>query len=168
MTNKKIRGLLLAALMVTSVFAGTIAFAGTAAAANVEDGDADVRYDGQSAFYAGQLVAFGEYTDDEVDVYATNDDGDRTVIATQVSPDEDNDVVIDTGDLEAGEEYQIETPSEGAPSGAGDYVSFSVINQNFDVDFGDNTVTNGNTEDAQTELDVISSNRAGDLSLIHI
>ena len=156
--NKKIRGLLLAALMVTSVFAGTIAFAGVGAAANVPD-DADVVYDDQNAFYQGQEVIFTGYDEnDEVDVFATDDDGDRTVIATQVSADAEGDIVVDTGDLEAGDEYRVEAPSGGAESD----ITFSVIEQDFSVNFDDSTVTNG--ADSTTDLEVGSNNRAGDFT----
>ncbi|SFL05435.1 PGF-CTERM protein/surface glycoprotein [Halogranum rubrum] len=158
MTNQKIRGLLLAALMVTSVFAGTIAFAGAASAANVPD-DADVEYSDQNAFYQGQEVIFTGYNvDEQVDVFAT-DDGDRSVIATQVSADEEGDIVVDTGDLEAGEEYRLEAPS----GNAADDIEFSVVQQNFDVNFDDSSVTNG--ADSTTDLEVTSNNRAGDFTV---
>jgi surface glycoprotein (TIGR04207 family) len=44
MTNNsdKLRSLILAALMVFSVFAGSIALTGSAAAANVEDGNSSI------------------------------------------------------------------------------------------------------------------------------
>jgi PGF-CTERM protein len=143
--------------MVTSVFAGTIAFAGAASAANVPD-DADVEYDDQNAFYQGQEVIFTGYNEDEqVDVFAT-DDGDRSVIATQVSADEEGDIVVDTGDLEAGEEYRLEAPS----GEAADDIEFSVVQQNFDVNFDDSSVTNG--ADSTTDLEVTSNNRAGDFT----
>ncbi|MFC7047191.1 surface glycoprotein [Halobacteriaceae archaeon GCM10025711] len=67
-TNDKLRGLILAALMVTSVFAGTIAFTGSAAAAaNAPDGyvkitDGTVIFAGQDTYWDATGNTSGEYT----------------------------------------------------------------------------------------------------------
>lgn len=56
MTNDKLRSVFLAALVVTSVFAGSVAFAGSAAAANYDDSGADARLQSGGTFWQGQTV----------------------------------------------------------------------------------------------------------------
>ncbi|WP_256421583.1 BGTF surface domain-containing protein [Halobellus rarus] len=180
----KARALFLAALMVFSVFAGTVAFAGTAAA-NAEQTDSDVTLNSGSTYWDGQEA--GIYIPDDVDGDTTSttdyqvrsfdpdgNDGSGSIggLEEEFSLDgDDRTAVIDTSGYDG--EFVI-TPADDSSTaivfvdgnadstetsdGNLEDAAFEVTTQNLDVEIDEDSV-NDEGENAVTEIDV-DSNRA--------
>ncbi|MFC4358827.1 BGTF surface domain-containing protein [Halobium salinum] len=163
-TNEKLRSLFLAALMVFSVFAGTVAFAGTSAAANADDWDTEVDVasgaDGVGAsatVYAGQTLGvqnvdtITDITTDSTLEVRSYDASESTIggLESTVEVDSDGDVLIDTDDLESGT-YVLTTSRSG-----NEIVTFEVVEQSITAEFDDEEVQQGDS----TTVDISSSVR---------
>jgi len=133
-THKKIRGLLLAALMVSSVFVGAIALSGTAAAQS------------RTTVFQGQVanISDSSLSDGETVTVVDSDDG---TVADQVTAD-NNSVEIDTKDLPTGL-YELENGSGAV------FAELRVSEQTLNASFADDNVETGDN----TTLD-LDSNRA--------
>ncbi|EJN60435.1 BGTF surface domain-containing protein [Halogranum rubrum] len=153
MTNNKFRSIVLAALLVTSVFAGSIAFAGTAAAANADDGDATLQ-SGQS-YYVGQELFYDAPADSDVEVYEYEDET-RGGLELDEQADADGGVVLDTAGLETGDYALVIDGNQVA--------TFSLAEQAFSVDADPDTVSDSGS-DTTTEIDIQSRNRGGDFQV---
>ncbi|WP_170830558.1 BGTF surface domain-containing protein [Halogranum gelatinilyticum] len=117
-------------------------------------------------YYAGQTLLF---TDDNMDtgsitsgesitVYTEDEDNadEPDQLALDLEAQTDGEVLIDTDGLES-DDYVVLDSDDNLVA------SFSLVEQRFDVEFDDSTVTDEGS-DAQTELDVSSANRAGDFT----
>ena len=137
--TEKFRGLFLAALMVLSVFAGSVAFAGSAAAANVADGDADERITSDNErYWVGQTLAYEVGADEDSAELRRGDGTDNGEFVTELDVDSDGDVVINTSSRESGN-YWITTVSGAAEEDAN--VSFELSEQEYSVSAGDTAQT---------------------------
>ena len=142
-TSNKIRGLFLAVLMVVSVFAGSIAFAGTAAAANNEvsvsdatedNGDITIEFnesieaDGNNPVNASNIEVYirDAGTGDFVEWNATSTAGRQIANADVTTQDGGTDVVLDAqgnwGDLSPADEIKVNITNVRRVGGAGDSV----------------------------------------------
>ncbi len=184
MTNKpnyrmKMRAVFLAAIMVISVVGMSVAFAGGAAATNLDD-DSVEAYDNNNP-YQGQDVILnesGQLTDANISVDAPNPydlrqvdsfDSDtvdssssvRDVFAGEDGADDDQ-ILIETDDLEPGDYFV--TGNDLTPrNDVKERNTFEVREQTLDAAFDDDEVTDEG-RDAATELE-IESNR-GTYSLV--
>jgi len=175
----KLRAVFLTAIMVISVVGMSIAFAGGAAATNLDD-DSVEAYDNNNP-YQGQDVILnesGDLTDANISVDAPNpydlrqvdsfDGGTvdssssvRDVFAGEDGA-EDNQILIETDDLEPGDYFV--TGNDLTPrNDVKEENTFEVREQTLDAEFDDAEVTDEG-RDAATELD-IESNR-GTYSLV--
>jgi len=175
----KLRAVFLAAIMVTSVVGMSVAFAGAAAATNL-DNDSVEAYDNNNP-YQGQdviLNASGDLTDANISPDAPNpydlrqvdsfDGGTvdssssvRDVFAGEDGA-EDDQILIETNDLEPGD-YFITGNDLTPRNDVKERNTFEVREQALDAAFDDDEVTDEG-RDAATELD-IESNR-GSYSLV--
>ncbi|MFC4552016.1 MULTISPECIES: BGTF surface domain-containing protein [Halorussus] len=156
MTNDKLRSISLAALVVLSVFAGSIAFAGSAAAANLDDGE---RYWQGQTVTADQLKfdSDGDGTDDstvsgdtKLEVMKVVDEGSNT-LAKELYSDEDGGLTLETTNLEGS--YVLQRASDDA-----EIATFSVASQDLSASFDPDTVDNKFSTKSDLKLD---SKRAG-------
>lgn len=117
-TKTKVRGLFLAALMITSVFAGVVAFSGSVAAAN--SGDYDKAISNGGSAWSGQTIAVkGHFdTDDEVVLEKKNSNG-NWEFQTFVDVDDGNDIVLDTSSYDTADyRFVEETNATGGTADA--------------------------------------------------
>ncbi len=120
--NTKLRAVFLAALMFLWLFAGTVAFAGGAAAADATINDASVD---ATEYFQGQevniTVSGTPGTGDTVQIREVTDrtDGNATTSTTQISEDVDNDdnVTVDTSNLDEGQYVLRYVTEDGSDSG---------------------------------------------------
>ncbi|QCJ47723.1 BGTF surface domain-containing protein [Haloprofundus sp. MHR1] len=164
-TTQKFRAVFLAALMVFSVFAGTVAFAGTAAAANAADADSDLN--SGSLFYQGQelYVDSGESTEVDYQI-RTVDDGSLGATVYSFTTDADGSAIIDTSSLGTGSYVLVEANNRGTPlvvttgdvgsSGEISAASFDVTEQDISASFEDESINQG----GETTLNVDSAVRS--------
>ena len=141
--TEKFRGLFLAALMVFSVFAGSVAFAGSAAAANVQNAD-DTLDDGNTYWQGQVLYEDGFSGEEKYEIY--NADTDR--LARERTSDSDNSALIDTSGLEEGDYYLI--TGNGDTSAGDKNVSFTVVPQDLSVTENDGDVFNSGESTTET------------------
>ena len=121
-TNDKVRSLFLAALMVFSIFAGTVALSGTAAAANVSDADKTISND-NAIVYHGQVVATSIFDNNENVTLRSGTPEDPGTFQNTFDTGGDGAFAFETADLEAGQRYYLEDQS-------GDQnLTFEVVNQ---------------------------------------
>jgi surface glycoprotein (TIGR04207 family)/PGF-CTERM protein len=147
--TEKFRGLFLAALMVFSVFAGSVAFAGSAAAANTADGDAELSDGG--TYWQGQSV-FAEYSNfdnlSSGDDYEIRDSESGELVRQRTADSEGPGTLIETSGLDG--TYDL--------TQSGDQVAtFEVAVQDFNVSANDGEV-NVAGDDTNETFD-IESNR---------
>ncbi|WP_117591961.1 BGTF surface domain-containing protein [Haloprofundus halophilus] len=164
-TTQKFRAVFLAALMVFSVFAGTVAFAGTAAAANAADAD-DTLTSG-SLFYQGQelYVETGASTEADYQIRTVEDNSLGTTVYS-FTTDADGSAIIDTSSLGSGSYALVEandrntalSVTESGTSDASDpnSGSFDITEQDISASFEDETVNQG----GDTTLNVDSAVRS--------
>ncbi|WP_313692278.1 BGTF surface domain-containing protein [Halorarum halobium] len=171
-TNNKIRALFLTALMVFSVFAMTVAFGGSAAAAvgNQSDLTRDAEMNTGSTYWAGQQVLIDTGDDNaseswqvrSVDTDAPNNIGG---LEEEFTLDENGTAVIDTSDLDGtyvvvnstGDPITFtDGDADGHETDAND-ASFEVAPMSLTTEFADDEAGNAGPSNS-TELS-ISSNR---------
>ncbi|PSQ27915.1 hypothetical protein BRD03_04995 [Halobacteriales archaeon QS_9_68_17] len=139
--TEKFRGLFLAALMVFSVFAGSVAFAGSAAAANTADGDANLSDGG--TYWQGQSV-FAEYSNftnlESGDDYEIRDNESGELIRQRTADSEGTGTLIETSGLDG--TYDL-------TQGGDRVATFEVAVQDFNVsaDDGEVNVAGDNTNE---------------------
>ena len=170
MTNNsdKLRGLILAALMVFSVFAGSIALSGSAAATN--EGLEGEPLDSGGTFYAGQDVFVSQLNSDETyQIREVNSDDEASTLVRTLDVDTTNATFTLDGSLSDGEfvlvndtGYAVDIQSNGH---AGDVntntndvsaESFEVVTQDLTAEFDEDSVGNSG---GSAEVDYeISSN----------
>ncbi|MBX0294635.1 BGTF surface domain-containing protein [Haloarcula nitratireducens] len=150
-TNEKIRSLFLTALMVFGVFAGTVAFTGGAAAANISS----------STFYSGQEVTVEDLPSNNIDYQVRTVDEDNNVgsLARTLTP-QNNEVTFDTdGRLSEGSfvivradnQNVIDLYGDGNASAAND--QFEVVAQDLTAEFDDDTAgTSGDSANVDFEI----------------
>ncbi|WP_101296412.1 BGTF surface domain-containing protein [Halegenticoccus soli] len=148
-TNDKIRGLFLAAMMVLSAFAGAVAFAGTAAAANSSQYDAELSQSGTTTIYQGQIAVAGNLQSGETYEIREYDGENVGSLEAQADADTDGDILIDTTKLENGF-FAVEAPDDSTTH------KFEVVEQAFSAEFANEEVAN----DESTTLTIESRNRA--------
>ncbi|MFC4549218.1 MULTISPECIES: BGTF surface domain-containing protein [Halorussus] len=150
MTNDKLRSVSLAALVVLSVFAGSIAFAGSAAAANLDDGE---------RYWQGQTVTADSLTTEggdtigsgvKLEVMNVVNDGSNT-LAKEVFTGDNGGLTLETTNLEGN--YVLQRASDDAK-----IASFSVASQDLSASFDPATVDNKFSTTSDLKLD---SKRAG-------
>ncbi|MFC7155024.1 BGTF surface domain-containing protein [Halomarina halobia] len=132
--NTKIRSLFLAALMVLSVVAGSIALTGAAAAANESINDGGVYFIGQTLVYSN--ASAGED-------YALTKDGE---FVREYTADSDGTVTIETSARTAGS-YALSGP------GLSDPLDFTLTHQDLTAEFGQ--------DDSANDALVVDSGRSG-------
>ncbi|SFS08884.1 PGF-CTERM protein/surface glycoprotein [Halomicrobium zhouii] len=163
-TNNKLRSLFLAALMVFSVFAMTVALPGSAAANHdTDEYDYDTHLDTDDRYWGETVLAETDDTDETYELYEVNmdDDGDGEDFKTVLTPDEDGVFTFSTdgydGEFEIrnsnGEPVVVNDGQIGAVDDSGAAV-FSITTQTFDADFEDANVTD---EDSDVELDITTN-----------
>ncbi|MFC4407628.1 DUF7827 domain-containing protein [Haloarchaeobius iranensis] len=115
-TQDKVRGLFLAALMITSVFAGVVAFSGSVAAAN--SGDYDKAISNGGSAWSGQTIAVLDHFDsnDEVILEKKNSNG-NWEFQTFVDVDSGNDIVLDTSSYSTSDYRFVEETNGGTVDG---------------------------------------------------
>lgn len=150
MSRQKVTSLVLAALMVMSVFAGTVAFSGAAAAANVSDHDYDSELEDGGIYWAGQDLLVTASANETLAIY----EGDDTFVAERQA-DSDGHYVLDTSDYDG--TYYVEYED-------GNTTEFDVYQQSLEVSATEDTVTNGET-DSTTELTFDSNRNSFDLTV---
>ncbi|NHN48737.1 PGF-CTERM sorting domain-containing protein [Halostella sp. JP-L12] len=138
--TEKFRGLFLAALMVFSVFAGSVAFAGSAAAANQVDADENLN-NGETYWQGQVLYEDGFNTANGGEDYQIRDEDGNLV--RERTADSDGSALISTSGLEG--DYTLTTSS----SGSNKSVDFEVAVQDFNVtaDDGEVNIAGDNTNE---------------------
>jgi len=100
-TNDKLRSLFLAALMVFSVFAMTVALPGSAAANHATTGDeADAHLNGGSTFWQGQRLFFQDTSaasgdEYQIRIYDTDESNNTSSLEEEFTLDDNKSAVID-------------------------------------------------------------------------
>ncbi len=174
-TTQKFRAVFLAALMVFSVFAGTVAFAGTAAAANFDETDADEQLDSAGPYFQGSVLFLdaAELTAGEGESEAPVEsgetltlrsvDGESTSFETTINPSTDDSgeeyYEIDTSNLDAGQ-YLLTDTDGNEVNIASSNNQFEIAEQSLSAEFDSDSVNTGQT----TTLSV-DSNRGSTFDL---
>lgn len=155
-TNTKLSSLVLAALVVFSVFAGSFAFAGTVAAThNVEDIDATIT-DGNN-YWTGQNLLYDADANEELTLYqGVSDDGNSDEFVREIVADEDGHYILGTSELSGS--YYIEN-SDGTT------VDFEVRTQTLSAEFDSEFVSNGDSGNT-VELDVDSNRASSNIEVV--
>ncbi|WP_435318634.1 BGTF surface domain-containing protein [Haloarchaeobius sp. TZWSO28] len=141
----KVRSILLATLLVTSVFAGVVAFSGSAVAADdLEDGQ---------RYWAGQVLVNDTVfaSSDTVELHRQTDNGWK--FETQIVTDADGSISVDTSGLQT-DTYRVVA--------VGDYsknITFEISNQTYSAE--PDAVTVENDGDAAQTSFTLDSNRVG-------
>lgn len=153
----KVRSLFLTALMVMSVFAGSMAFAGSAGAASYADSGANEKLDSGTTFWSGQVLWFTVDTnntgsDNVVELYENTSDGKD--FKTRIALDSEGNGTLDTAELAAGD-YYLKYPdgskiafSNGQTANS-NTTDFTIRKQTFDGAFEADSVMN----DANASVD---------------
>ncbi|MFC7041714.1 surface glycoprotein [Halonotius sp. GCM10025705] len=177
--NEKLRAVFLAAIMVTSVFAGTVALSGTAAAANLDAGSpgaGNVQYDSTLVFQGqnneAEVAGLGSSTDTaelrrvtggydrgnndaiQGSNFVEEIDADRVDSAAAGS---DARFIIDTDDLEAGDYILV---NQDGSTNTVEQNTFEVSTQSLSAEFGSDEALVDSFGDSNVELD-LSSGRSG-------
>lgn len=129
--NNTTRSLVLAFLVVMSVFAGAFAFAGGAAATHADSTDEEI-VDGEN-YWDGQNLLYNHGTAEEEKLTLYEEDG---TFVREMKTDADGHYVLDTSDMDGS--YYIEDT-------AGTQTAFDVRTQTFTAELGSDTVANGDT-----------------------
>ncbi|WP_185903218.1 BGTF surface domain-containing protein [Halonotius terrestris] len=179
--SEKLRAVFLAAIMVTSVVGGTVAFtgavsAGDAGPAGGVPGDGNVNYESNLVFQGqNNLAAFnaGDVSDGDTVVLrrVTAEDG-TTIDSSQfveeytvegVDGPGDEVIDIDTDDLEADDYFVVDQDGDvTTPTTAG---TFEVTVQDLSAEFDDDEVLPGTFSDSTVTLDVSSGRSTFDLNV---
>ncbi|WP_083252430.1 surface glycoprotein [Haladaptatus sp. W1] len=133
--NTKVRSLALTAMLVLSVFAGTMAFAGSAAAAS----SADATIGTDSPIFQGQTVnatGFNSSTDVTLEIK----DGDGWTYEDEYTSDGSGNITFDTANLEG--RYRLVEGSHEQ--------KFQVVEQSLDMSASDDTVKNDGSDSSIT------------------
>ena len=147
-TKTKVRGLFLAALMITSVFAGVVAFSGSVAAANASDYDAEI--DEGQGYWSGQTLGeVDNFTTGESVVLEQQQSNGNWQFETYVDVDDQNDVVIGTSDYPTGD-YRLRS------EGDDDIVNFTLREQTMTASADPVAVNNAGVNN-QTEFSITSN-----------
>jgi surface glycoprotein (TIGR04207 family) len=142
--NKNVRSLVLTAMLVLSVFAGTMAFAGSAAAAS----NSDTTISNNSVVYQGQDGLVTAYSNGTKATLSKGKDGNGGFVDTYTA-DGSGEFTIDTAELNTGF-YQL---SDGNTT-----ITFQVVEQTFDVS-ADSTALMENSNDQTVSFSIDDSNR---------
>ena len=128
--SSKLASLSLAFMVLLSVFAGSAAFAGTAAAANAEDYEFDANLEDDGTYWVGQTL-YSDETENSGDgtTYEIRDVEDEQ-LAKQVNVNEEGALIIDTDELDE-EKYFVEDSNNV------EQYAFSVVDQEFEVETSD-------------------------------
>ncbi|WP_440989486.1 DUF7827 domain-containing protein [Haloarchaeobius baliensis] len=149
-TKTKVRGLFLAALMITSVFAGVVAFSGSVAAANASDYDAEI--DEGQGYWSGQTLGeVDDFAQGESVVLEQQQSNGNWQFETYVDVDSDDDIVIETSDYPTGD-YRLRQES-----GDNTVVNFTLREQTVTASADPVEVENGGAANQSTFT--ITSNR---------
>ncbi|MFC7081004.1 BGTF surface domain-containing protein [Halorussus caseinilyticus] len=140
-TTDKLRGVLLAAMLVMSVFAGTVAFAGaaTAQAGNVEMGKATSLDAGQS-YWAGQTVFNDSALSSSATVQIMHANGE---LYDTITTDSEGDFKFSTDGMEGG--FYLQEDDGTNLSVGGSNLSFTVRDQDLSASFEDGSVDNAHS-----------------------
>lgn len=146
MVGVKRRALVLSALMVFSVFAGTVALSGTAAAAN-KPADA-VTLESDTTYFQGQVLFQDNASVSGGETLELRTQGGTFV--TQLTADSDGNFTIDTSTVDAGDAlspgfYKVED-SDGNVFAS----NFEIVEQSFNVVQSSTTVNNGGSSTTKT------------------
>ena len=159
--NSKVRSLALTAMLVLSVFAGTMAFAGSAAAASHSATDGDETLSNGGTYFQGEQLFISNSTQnssgnqnldssDKTYEVRTNDD-DETLSGAGSVGDYGN-ILLDTSSLDKGK-YFIEDQDNNK------IASFEIVKQDLSASFDDDSVVNSDTDTNATTLTLKSPKR---------
>lgn len=160
-TRNKINSLVLATLVVMSVFAASVAFTGAATAgANVSDHDYDAELtvgSDNGAFWAGQNLLYnGSNANEKLTIYkGVAGDGTSDEFVREVETDANGHYVFDTADLSG--DYYFEDSS-------GTTTQVEVREQTITTTFGEDFVSNGDTGNT-VEFDGDSNRATSDVTV---
>ncbi|SFS08887.1 PGF-CTERM protein/surface glycoprotein, partial [Halomicrobium zhouii] len=175
-TNDKLRSLFLAALMVFSVFAMTVALPGSAAANHdseaYSDVDADAHLTSDTRYWGETILVFDNSEDENYELWTTTagSDNDQTEFVRTLTLDDDGYATFSTDGLSG--DYEIResdgdianvgpngelSPTSGTSDGD---ATFSVTTQTLDAEFEDSDV---NDEDEDVELTIDTNRGAHDV-----
>jgi len=165
-TNDKIRSVFLTAMLVMSVFAGTAAFAGSAAAANTQN--ASEQLDTPGTYWQGQSLGINVANAEEgaaIHEYDSSGDGSVGTIVREIPLDDNGEAIVSTSNLEG--QYVIADGSgtaisfasgEEDGSGTASAARFTIASNDFGVQtFSPENVTSGSGAATEVQFD---SNRA--------